>query len=110
MQRRIPNLTALRFLLALLVIIFHIPLFMNNRGLPAFDSLSIFHRGSEAVYMFFSLSGFLIIRQLYIEKEKFGQINLKNFLFKTHIVHFSALLSRLNFRLIYYHHTPLYGF
>lgn len=59
--------------------IFHIPQFFQNRGLPFFNDLPIFNKGSEAVYMFFSLSGFLIIRQLFNEKITTGKINLKNF-------------------------------
>lgn len=39
----------------------------------------IFHRGREAVYMFFALSGFLIIRLLYREVVEKGKISLKNF-------------------------------
>ena len=78
-MKRIPNLTSLRFLLALLVVIFHIPLFFSNRELPFYNDLPIFNKGTEAVYMFFSLSGFLIIKQLFEEKKLTGTINLKSF-------------------------------
>jgi len=63
-MKKTPNLTALRFFLALLVILYHIPQFCENRGFPFF----VFNKGKESVNLFFSLSGFLIIRQLYIEK------------------------------------------
>lgn len=75
----LPNITSLRFFLALLVVIFHIPQFFDNRGLPTFYELPLFDKGREAVYMFFSLSGFLIIRQLFEEKMITGKINLRNF-------------------------------
>ncbi|MDU8886834.1 acyltransferase [Yeosuana sp. MJ-SS3] len=67
-MNRLPNLDALRFFLASFVILFHIPLLSKNQGLPYFDSLEIFHKGIQAVYMFFVLSGFLIIRLIYRAK------------------------------------------
>jgi peptidoglycan/LPS O-acetylase OafA/YrhL len=78
-MKLLPNLTGLRFLLAFLVVIFHIPQFCQNRGFPYYNNLSIFNKGEEAVYMFFSLSGFLIIRLLYIEKSVSNSVNLKKF-------------------------------
>lgn len=78
-MQKLPNITSLRFFLALLVMIFHIPQFFHNRGLPYFNDLPIFNKGTEAVYMFFSLSGFLIIKQLFFEKEINGKIDLKKF-------------------------------
>ena len=76
--KRLPNLTGLRFVLAVLVVIFHIPQFFQNRGLPFYNDFAVFHKGSEAVFMFFSLSGFLIIRQLYVEKRANNTIKIKN--------------------------------
>lgn len=78
-MKKIPNLTALRFFLALLVVLYHIPQFCENRGFPFFDSLPFLNKGQEAVYLFFSLSGFLIIRQLYIEKTTEKTILLSSF-------------------------------
>ncbi|MGB5980749.1 MAG: acyltransferase [Nonlabens sp.] len=75
----IPNLTGLRFFLAFLVVIFHTAQFNLNRGFPSFNQWAVFNKGSEAVYVFFTLSGFLIIRQLYIEKYNSGTIDLKGF-------------------------------
>ncbi len=49
----LPNLTGLRFILASLVVIFHIQKFCQNRGLPNISKLSIFNKGDEAVYLFF---------------------------------------------------------
>jgi peptidoglycan/LPS O-acetylase OafA/YrhL len=67
--KRLPNLDVLRFFLASLVILFHLPQLSKNQGLPYFLDAAIFNRGTEAVYMFFVLSGFLIIRLIYREKQ-----------------------------------------
>lgn len=75
----IPNITSLRFILAMLVVIFHISEFFQKRGFPYYNNLAVFHKGSEAVYGFFALSGFLIIKQLYKEKKATGTIALKAF-------------------------------
>lgn len=64
----LPNLNPLRFILALIVLIFHLPQLCKNQGLPYFNGLPIFNKGIEAVYMFFVLSGFLIIRLVYRAK------------------------------------------
>ncbi|MBR9915946.1 MAG: acyltransferase [Algicola sp.] len=69
-MNRLPNLDPLRFLLASLVICFHIPQLCKNQGLPYVPDVPIFNRGTEAVYMFFVLSGFLIIRLIYKAKQK----------------------------------------
>ena len=78
-MNNIPNLTSLRFFLAIFVVIYHLPQFFANRNLPYYNDLPIFNKGNEAVFMFFSLSGFLIIKQLFNEKIKSGTINLKAF-------------------------------
>ena len=67
-MNRLPNLDVLRFILASLVIIFHLPQLCRNQGLPYFLDAPIFNRGVEAVYMFFVLSGFLIIKIIYNDK------------------------------------------
>ncbi|MCB0462061.1 MAG: acyltransferase [Flavobacteriaceae bacterium] len=77
-MKRLPNLDVLRFVLATLVLMFHLPQLSRNQGLPYFDDLPIFHRGIEAVYMFFVLSGFLIIRLIYNEKLR-GVFSIKKF-------------------------------
>lgn len=75
----LPNLNPLRFFLASIVMLFHLPQFFKNRELPYFDNSPIFNKGTEAVYVFFVLSGYLIIRLLYIEKIKTSSINIRNF-------------------------------
>lgn len=54
------NLDVLRFILALFVVLFHVPEISKNSSLPFFNDLPLFNRGTEAVYWFFVLSGFLL--------------------------------------------------
>ncbi|WP_299361737.1 acyltransferase [Winogradskyella sp.] len=75
---RLPNLDPLRFFLASIVILFHVPKLCRNQSLPYYDGLPIFHRGMEAVFMFFILSGFLIIRIIYLEKKR-STFSIKRF-------------------------------
>lgn len=75
---KLPNLDVTRFLLASLVLIFHVPRLCKNQGLPYFDEWPVFSRGTEAVYMFFVLSGFLIIGIIYRAKQR-GVFSIKNF-------------------------------
>jgi peptidoglycan/LPS O-acetylase OafA/YrhL len=110
-MKLLPNLTGLRFLLAFLVVIFHIPQFCQNRGFPYFNNLSVFNKGEEAVYMFFSLSGFLIIRQLYVEKSVNFSVNLKKFFLRRILRIFPLYYLVLTFGLIYYRLIlPFFGF
>lgn len=110
-MKRLPNLTALRFVLASLVVIFHVSQFCQNRGFPFFNNLSIFNKGGEAVYVFFSLSGFLIIRQLYIEKSASNSINLKRFFLRRVLRIFPLYYLVLSFGLVYYRFIlPCFGF
>jgi peptidoglycan/LPS O-acetylase OafA/YrhL len=107
----LPNLTGLRFILAFLVVIFHIPGFCEHRGFPFYNSLAIFNKGEEAVYMFFSLSGFLIIRQLFIEKSESNTIDLKKFFLKRVLRIFPLYYLVLSFGLVYYRFIlPSFGF
>ena len=69
-MNRLANLDVLRFLLTTLVLFFHLPQLCRNQGLPYFLDAPIFNRGVEAVYMFFVLSGFLIIKIIYTDKQK----------------------------------------
>ncbi len=110
-MKKLPNITGLRFVLASLVMIFHIPQFCQNRGFPFFNNFSIFNKGEEAVSMFFSLSGFLIIRQLYIEKSVFNSINLQHFFLRRILRIFPLYYLVLSFGLIYYRLIlPYFGF
>ena len=77
-MQKLPNLYFLRFFLAITVVIYHIPDTSKNIGLAFFNDLAIFHKGGVAVYYFFSLSGFLIIRNLYLENNR-GWVNLRKF-------------------------------
>jgi peptidoglycan/LPS O-acetylase OafA/YrhL len=90
----------------------HAPEFFANRNLPYFNDFSLFLRGNESVWMFFSLSGFLIIKQLYTEKLRTNTINLKRF-FKNRtlrifplyylvlifgFIHYQIILPKLGFQ------------
>ncbi|GAA4231958.1 hypothetical protein GCM10022291_05580 [Postechiella marina] len=79
MGKQLPNLYAIRFILAILVVIHHIPETSNNVSLPSFDGLPLFHKGKLAVLYFFTLSGFLIIRLIYLELSTKKSFDFKNF-------------------------------
>ncbi|MFK7049977.1 MULTISPECIES: acyltransferase [Flavobacterium] len=107
---KLPNLTSIRFLLASIVVVFHIPSFCKNRGLPYYDALPIFNKGTEAVYFFFSLSGFLIIRNVFIEKNK-GTTHLKNFFLRRALRILPLYYLIFFIGLIFYHLiAPHFGF
>jgi len=76
--KRLPNLDVLRFVLTVVVVFFHLPQLSRNQGLPYFIDAPIFNRGMEAVYMFFVLSGFLIIKLIYNAKQK-GVFSIRKF-------------------------------
>jgi len=101
-MRTLPNITSLRFFLATFVVIFHTRLFFQNRGFAYLNDLAIFNKGIEAVYIFFSLSGFLIIRQLYLEKEKSSSINLKKFFLRRIFRIFPLYYLVLTIGFVYY--------
>ncbi len=75
----LPNLYALRFILAILVVIFHIPGVSKTLGFPFYGDQPIFHKGHLAVLYFFTLSGFLIIRLIYLEITKSKTFDFKTF-------------------------------
>ncbi|OIQ30436.1 MAG: hypothetical protein BM564_03455 [Bacteroidetes bacterium MedPE-SWsnd-G2] len=97
-----PNITSIRFFLAVLVVIFHVSQFSENQGLPYFNDWAVFQKGTEAVYMFFSLSGFLIIKQLYDEKKFTNSINLKAFYTRRALRIFPLYYLILIFGFLYY--------
>lgn len=77
-MKKLPNLDVIRFFLASLVALNHIPLISKVQGLPYFNSFPVFSKGKEAVFMFFVLSGFLIIRLIYIAKQR-DSFSIKKF-------------------------------
>lgn len=100
-MNRLPNLDPLRFFLASLVLLFHLPQLSANQGLPYFDELPVFHRGLEAVYMFFTLSGFLIIRLIYRAKIR-GAFSIKDFYIRRILRIFPLYYLVLGFGLLFY--------
>jgi peptidoglycan/LPS O-acetylase OafA/YrhL len=113
-MKSIPNITSLRFFLAVLVILFHIPQFCEKHEIPFildYQSIVLFNRGAEAVFMFFSLSGFLIIRQLYIEKIETNTLSLKKFYLRRILRIFPLYYLTLTIGLLHYHYIlPTFGF
>lgn len=78
-MKSLPNLYALRFILCLIVIIYHLPPISKTLGIPAYNDIPLFEKGLVAVYYFFSLSGFLILRLIYLEIKRSGKLDFKNF-------------------------------
>ncbi len=77
MKQRIHNLDTFRAIASIVVIIGHIELFrLNKLEQSAFNLVP---SGHTAVMMFFVISGFLISFLLTKEKEKNGQVALKEF-------------------------------
>lgn len=98
---RLPNLDPLRFFLASIVLLFHLPQLSHNQGLPYFDGLPIYHRGVEAVYVFFTLSGFLIIRLIYRAKIR-DAFSIKDFYVRRILRIFPLYYLILGFGLLFY--------
>ena len=101
-MKKLPNLDALRFVLATLVLLYHLPNLCKNQGLPYYNELPIFMRGKEAVYMFFVLSGFLIIRLIYIEKEQ-GKFSIRKFYIRRILRIFPLYYFITAFGFVFYH-------
>lgn len=104
----LPNLGVLRAFLAITVVLLHIPLMTKNLNLPSFNDWSIFNRGYHAVWGFFTLSGFLIIRLLYIEKTNTSTVDVKDFyvrrILRIYPVYYLILLVGI---LFYHYILPL---
>lgn len=110
MSKKLHNLDPLRFLLALLVVLYHIPTLSKNIGLPYIENYAFLQKGTEAVLVFFTLSGFLIIRSLFIEKEQRGTIALREFymrrILRIYPVYYLVLIIGFT---IYHIVFPLFG-
>ena len=110
-RARLPNLTSIRFFLAFLVLIWHVSLFSENRGFPTCNYLTVFQKGTEAVYAFFALSGFLIIKQLFEEKTNTNTIDLRAFYLRRALRIFPLYYLVLSFGFLYYNFIlPFFGF
>lgn len=79
MKTYLPNLYALRFFLSMVVVNAHLPLMSMRLDFPFFNKADIYFKGYLAVYYFFALSGFLIIRLVYHELKDTGTFNFKKF-------------------------------
>lgn len=106
----LPNLGPLRGFLALTVVLLHIPLMTKNQHLPYFNDWAIFNKGYNAVWGFFTLSGFLIINLLYQEKQKTSTVNVKDFYTRRILRIYPVYYVVLLFGLAYYHFIlPQFG-
>lgn len=75
-----PGFTGIRFILAWLVLAFHIEIIKSEQNLPNLLHLPFFRDcGTEAVTCFFTLSGFLITYLLFEEKATTGTVAVKAF-------------------------------
>ncbi|QIG88338.1 acyltransferase [Chryseobacterium sp. POL2] len=111
MKYNLPNITSARFFLALLVVLFHVMQFAEKRGFPSNTDWAILNKGTEAVFAFFSLSGFLIIRNLYLEKLNTGSVSIKDFYKRRIFRIFPLYYAVLIFGLLYYNVIlPYFGF
>lgn len=107
--KTLPNLGPLRAFLALTVVLLHIPLMTKNMGLPAFNAWPIFNKGYNAVWGFFTLSGFLIINLLFKEKQSTGTVEIKKFYMRRILRIYPVYYFVLIFGLAFYHYLlPLF--
>lgn len=104
MKKRIKNLDSLRGFLAILVLLYHLPLVSRAVGLPHFNDLPIFHRDYHAVAVFFCLSGYLIIGLLYDEKKRTGAIDIKNFYVRRVLRLYPVYYLVMLFGFFFYHY------
>ncbi|WP_196895403.1 acyltransferase family protein [Aureivirga marina] len=102
-MKKIPNLDALRFFLASIVVLQHLPVLCKNQNLPYFNDSPIFNRGVDSVYIFFVLSGFLIIKSIYEEKSK-GDFSIKNFYVRRVLRIFPVYYLVMIFGLFFYNY------
>lgn len=103
LKRRIKNIDPLRGFLALVVLLYHLPLVSKTVGLPYFGDAPIFHRGYHAVAVFFCLSGYLIIGLLFDEKRKNGTINVRDFYIRRILRIYPVYYLVLIFGFLFYH-------
>jgi peptidoglycan/LPS O-acetylase OafA/YrhL len=98
------NLDILRVFLALAVVIFHIPeIAASVLHIHLYSDLSIFHKGTEAVFFFFTLSGFLITRLLLVERDVYNDINLKLFYLRRVLRIWPVYFAVIIIGILYYH-------
>ena len=104
------NLDPLRGFLALTVVVFHLNYFSINVGLPNLPIWSFLNKGTEAVLVFFVLSGYLIIGQLWDEKSTTGSIAIRDFylrrILRLYPVYYTVLLFGIG---MYYFLIPALG-
>lgn len=81
MKRKFDNINSIRFILALAVLFLHFETYKKHNGLKNLLTAhtNIFVTGEIAVYLFFTISGFLIGYNLISEKAQTNSVSLKRF-------------------------------
>lgn len=102
-MKRLPNLDALRFFLAIYVIMIHMAQLSANQNLPNYNNLFLEHKGRQAIAMFFVLSGFLIIRIIYRAKMR-DTFSIKKF-YMRRILKIFPLYYLVVFLAFFYYHV-----
>lgn len=92
----------MRLGLAILVMLDHTSGLSKNQGLSYLSDLPILHKSTEAVYAFFVLSGYLIIRSIFIEKRN-KIFSIKNFYARRALRILPLYYSVGLFGLLFYH-------
>ena len=104
------NINSVRFLLAILVLLYHVAIVTQLNGISNFfnklDFLKAF--GPVSVSLFFALSGFLITYILLIEKKETGSISIKKFYLSRLLRIFPLYYIIIVIHLFIIPHTPLH--
>jgi peptidoglycan/LPS O-acetylase OafA/YrhL len=99
---RFPGLDSLRAYAALFVVIGHLPMTLESRGLPHPTLGAASFRGAYAVSFFFTLSGFLITYLLLAEQARRGTIDVKAFYLRRVLRIWPLYFAVITFGLVFY--------
>ncbi|MFN7959683.1 MAG: acyltransferase [Thermoanaerobaculia bacterium] len=97
-----PGLDSLRAYAALFVVLGHIPMTQESRGLPHPSPGALFFRGAPAVSFFFTLSGFLITWLLLAEQRRRGRIDIRAFYLRRVLRIWPLYFATVAFGLLFY--------